>query len=63
MKFEQYLSQEYRNAGLVQNKNLRVAKYLIPVIVASVLLNVPKFVETSVDYDELTGEVKEELSN
>lgn len=63
MKLEQYISQEYRNAGLVQNKNLRVAKYLIPVIVASVLLNVPKFVETSVDYDELTGEVKEELSN
>ena len=50
-------SQEYRNAGLVQNKNIRVAKYLVPVIVASVLLNVPKFVETSVGYDENTGEV------
>ena len=51
------LMQEYRNAGLVQNKNIRVAKYLIPVIAASVLLNVPKFIETSVAYDEETGEV------
>ena len=54
-------SQEYRNAGLVQNKNIRVAKYLVPVIVASVLLNVPKFVETSVGYDEYTGEVSRSL--
>lgn len=48
---------EYRNAGLVQNKNTRVAKYLIPVIIGSVLLNIPKFLETSVAYDEETGEV------
>ena len=50
-------TQEYRNAGLVQNKNIRVAKYLVPVIVASVVLNIPKFIETSVAYDEETGEV------
>ena len=50
--------QEYRNAGLVQNKNIRVAKYLVPVIIVSVLLNVPKFLETSVAYDEETGEVQ-----
>ena len=48
---------EYRNAGLVQNKNTRVAKYLIPVIIVSVILNIPKFLETSVAYDEETGEV------
>ena len=34
-----------------------MAKYLVPVLVASILLNVPKFVETSVGYDEFTGEV------
>ena len=48
---------EYRNAGLLQNKSTRVAKYLIPVIIVSVLLNIPKFLETSVAYDEETGEV------
>ena len=52
-----YNFQEYRSAGLVQAKNLRVAKYLIPVVIASVLLNIPKFLETSVGYDEETEEV------
>ena len=55
--FTKVMIQEYRNAGLVQNKNIRVAKYLVPVIIVSVLLNVPKFLETSVAYDEETGEV------
>ena len=53
--------QEYRSAGIVQNKNLRVAKYLIPVVIVSILLNIPKFLETSVHYDEETGEVSSEL--
>ena len=48
---------EYRNAGLLQNKSTRVAKYLIPVIIVSVLLNILKFLETSVAYDEETGVV------
>ena len=52
-----YFPKEYRNAGLVQNKNLRVAKYLIPVIIFSVFLNIPKFVETSVEFNEETNEV------
>ena len=46
----------------MQNKNTRVAKYLIPVIIGSVLLNIPKFLETSVAYDEETGEVIIKLS-
>ena len=49
--------QEYRSAGIVQAPNLRVAKYLVPVIIASMLLNIPKFLETSVGYDEETDEV------
>ena len=51
-------SQEYRSAGLVQNKSTRVAKYLVPVIIGSVLLNVPKFFEvSSVIYDPENGTV------
>ena len=50
--------QEYRSAGLVQNKSTRVAKYLVPVIIGSVLLNVPKFFEvSSVIYDPENGTV------
>ncbi len=33
----------------------RVTLYVVPVVVSSVLLNVPKFFETEFDYEEKNG--------
>ncbi|XP_023330932.1 FMRFamide receptor [Eurytemora carolleeae] len=41
----------YRSANLSETQCKRVLKYLVPVILLSVLLNLPKFLETSVQYD------------
>ena len=45
-------SQEYRNIDIEQNQNGRVAKYLVPVCVLSVLLNIPLFLEKATAYNE-----------
>ena len=40
----------YRDAVLATSVTCRVAKYVIPVIVFAVILNIPKFFETELIY-------------
>ena len=53
--------QNYRSTNLSESKCRRLATYLIPVLVASVLLNIPKFLETTVEYDHEEGKVRDHM--
>jgi hypothetical protein len=50
--------QNYRNTNLSESKCRRLATYLIPVLITSVLLNLPKFLETTVEYDHEEGKAR-----
>ena len=57
--------QNYRSASLSETQNRRVLKYLVPVVLISVLLNIPKFLETSVQYDpeeEKVGTINNQIA-
>ena len=45
----------YRDVVLATSVNCRVAKYVIPVIVTAVIINIPKFFETELIYISQNG--------
>ena len=53
----------YRDAVQSTSVNYRVAKYVIPVIVFAVILNIPKFFETEIFYIPVNGTGLDEADN